>query len=139
MAQNTEKNRKSEAEEIFDEADNTGRFAGNDADAQEAKRQATENIRQDSAARRDEQQSPGAGKGTSPGDQLSGRDQNDQEARRDAAQTHDYKGEAQNVNDDEGRPMTGEDELQHARNKANEGIRQNREDSDSGTNDKLTK
>ena len=40
-----------------------------------------------------------------------------------ATQAHDYKGEAQNVNDDTGRPLE-EEELEHARNKATEGTRQ---------------
>ena len=35
------------------------------------------------------------------------------------AQSHDYKGEAQNVNDDSGRPLN-DDELERARVKANE-------------------
>ena len=37
MVQNTSKNRKSEAQEIFDQAENSGRFAGSDADAESAK------------------------------------------------------------------------------------------------------
>jgi hypothetical protein len=42
---------------------------------------------------------------------------------RDSAQVHDTKGEAQNVNDDEGRPLN-EEETEKARNKALEGKRQ---------------
>jgi hypothetical protein len=42
-----------------------------------------------------------------------------EEAHRNPAKTNDYKGEAQNVNDDTDRPL-GEEELAHARNKANE-------------------
>lgn len=49
----------------------------------------------------------------------------DAEAHRDPAQSHDYKGEAQNVNDDTGRPLN-KNEISHARNKANEGARQGR-------------
>lgn len=117
MAQNKDKNRKSKAEEIFEEADSAGRFAGNDADARIARAQAAENINQDSGSNRRERL----------------RDQNtDTEARRDGAQSHDYKGEAQNVNDDTGRPLNKE-ETEHARNKAMEGTKQNRDSSDSGT------
>lgn len=43
-----------------------------------------------------------------------------EEARKDPAQSHDFKGEAQNVNNDTGRPLTN-DELRRSRNKANEG------------------
>ena len=49
----------------------------------------------------------------------------DAEAYRDPAQSHDYKGEAQNVNDDTGRPLN-KNEILHARNNANEGARQGR-------------
>ncbi|MFL5809926.1 MAG: hypothetical protein ACJ749_10430 [Flavisolibacter sp.] len=42
-------------------------------------------------------------------DLLAGRDQ----------QSHDYKGESQNVNDDAGRALS-QDEMDHARNKANQ-------------------
>jgi len=113
MAQNTSKNRKSESQEIFEQADNAGRFAGNDTDAQSARQQAAENIRQDSRSSRVERN----------------KDENtDPEARRDPAQSQDYKGEAENVNDDTSRPLN-EDESKHARNKANEGLRQGRNDS----------
>lgn len=37
MAQNTSKNRKSESQEIFEQADNAERFAGNDTNAQAAR------------------------------------------------------------------------------------------------------
>jgi len=43
MTENTSKNRKSESQEIFEQADNAGRFAGNDNDAQSAKQQAMQN------------------------------------------------------------------------------------------------
>ena len=109
----TDKNRKSEAQEIFEQADNVGRFAGDDTDAKAAKDQAIENIRQDTMSSREERNKS---------------DENtDAEAHRDPAQTQDYKAEAQNVNDDTGRPMA-EDELDHARNKATEGMRQDRDD-----------
>ena len=113
MQQNTSKKRKSESQEIFEQADNAGRFAGNDGDAMAAHRKATENIRQDSQSSRDERD-----KGTVTGS----------EARRDTAQSHDFKEEAQNGNDDKGRPMNEED-TKKARNKANEGIRQRRNES----------
>jgi hypothetical protein len=122
--QNTNKDRKSEAQEIFDQADNAGRFAGDDNDSKTARAAAEENIKQDTGSSREERS----------GD----RDATDAEARRDRGQSHDYKGEAQNVNDDTGRPME-EGETGHARNKAMEGTRQNRDTSDSGTNDKVTK
>jgi hypothetical protein len=124
MAQNKDKNRKSKAQELFEEAENAGRFAGNDDDARAAKEQAMENIRKDTGSNRRER---------------SRQDENtDAEARGDPAQSHDYKGEAQNVNDDTGRPLN-EEELKHARNKATEGTRQNRDTSDSGTNEKTYK
>jgi hypothetical protein len=61
---------------------------------------------------------------------MSNRDRNRDrgaESKRDKAQSHDYKGEAQNVNDNNGRPMN-EEEPGKARNKATEGIRQNRDE-----------
>jgi hypothetical protein len=122
MAQNKDKNRKSEAQKIFEEADNAGRFAGNDPDAKAARSGAIENIRQDTGSNGNERN----------------KEATDAEARRDPAQTHDYKGESQNVNDDTGRPLN-EEETQHARNKAMEGTRQNRDTSDSGTNNKIYK
>jgi hypothetical protein len=94
MAENTSKQRKSESQKIFEQADNAGRFSGNDTDAQDARRQAEENILMDAQSSREE------------------RDKNentDAEARKDAAQLHDYKGEAQNVNDDTGRPLCKEE------------------------------
>ena len=118
MAQHKDKNRKSKAQEIFEEADNAGRFAGNDADAKAARGQAVENIKRDSGS-----------------NARTRKDENtDAEAGRDPAQTHDYKGEAQNVNDDTGRPLK-EGETEHARNKAMEGTRQNR--GGSGRNNKI--
>jgi hypothetical protein len=120
MAQNRNenKNRKSEAQERFEEADNAGRFAGNDTDAQAARSQAEENIRQDTGSSREERS----------GD----RNNTDEEARRDPAQAHDYKGEAQNVNidpEEEGRLGGNDRDTEHARNKATEGIRQGRSES----------
>lgn len=118
MARNPGKQRKTRAQEIADEADNAGRFAGNDADAKAAKEQAMANSRAENSSltRRE-------------GDDTGN---TDAEARRDPAQSHDYKGEAQNVNEDSGRPLNEQDVL-HARNKAQEGIQQNREGRDGGT------
>ena len=59
-------------------------------------------------------------------------DDTNNRAHRDPAQSKDYKGEAQNVNDDSGRPL--EDEaLHHARNKATEGVRQGRDNNEKQT------
>ncbi|MBD0278506.1 MAG: hypothetical protein ICV81_11170 [Flavisolibacter sp.] len=110
---NKEKNRKSEAQEIYEQADNAGRFAGDDADAKAAQETAIENIRQDTTSNREERNKD--------------QENTDAEARRDWAQTQDYKGEAQNVNDDTGRPLSDE-ETRDARNKATEGMRQQRDD-----------
>ena len=106
MSQDNSKQRKPESQKIFEEADNAGRFSGNDNDAKAAKQQATENIQKD----------------TNTASQTGGKnlENTDAEARRDPAQVHDYKGESQNVNDDNGRPLN-EEELRNARNKANEG------------------
>jgi hypothetical protein len=115
MARNTDKIRKGETQKRFDEADNAGRFAGDDVDARLAKRKAIENIKEDPVARRYKHRN----------DLNRGEENTDAEARRDPAQSHDYKGEAQNVNDDTGRPLN-EEEVKHARNKATEGRRRNR-------------
>jgi hypothetical protein len=109
----TPKNRKSESQEIFEQADNVGRFAGNDSEAKSARRQAVENIKKDTQ---------------SPENERNKDENTDAEVGRDPAQGHDYKGESQNVNDDAGRPLT-EEETNKARNKANEGLRQGRNDS----------
>ena len=53
MADNNFKNRKSEAQENFEVAENAGRFAGNDADARTARQQAEENIRRDANSGRE--------------------------------------------------------------------------------------
>lgn len=50
----------------------------------------------------------------------------DQQAHRNPNKTNDYKGEAQDVNYDNGRPLN-EQELDRSRNKATEGVRQNSE------------
>ena len=119
MAQN--KDRKSEAQKRFEQADNAGRFAGEDADAKAAWSQSIGNVRRD--------------RGTNPRHRNSN-ENTDAEAHRDPAQSHDYKGEAQNVNDDTGRPLN-EDEITHARNKANEGARQERNGRSRGRSEKI--
>ena len=110
---NNEKNRKSEAQERFEQADNAGRFAGNDADARKAKNEAlktgaTDNTGYDSKPFENQRSR------TNPD-----REGTDEAAHRGSAQADDFAGDAQNVNADSSRPLQGE-ELEHARNKANE-------------------
>lgn len=59
-----------------------------------------------------------------------------EQAHRNPAKTNDYKGEAQNVNDDTGRPLN-EGESDHARNKATEGMRQKRDDRSKSRNNSI--
>lgn len=110
---NTDKNRKSEAQERFEQADNAGRFAGNDADAQAARRSMEENIRQDTTSSSEERN-----KGT---------DRLDTPARRGTAQAQDTAGDAQNEEVDGSGRLEGKS-ADDARNKANEGIRQGRDE-----------
>lgn len=117
-SENSNKDRKSGAQEIYEQADNAGRFAGDDAGSKAAEQQASENNRQDTESNRQERNKDN--------------DFTDAEARRDPAQSQDYKGEAQNVNDDTGRPLN-EQELDHSRNKANEDQSQNRDNGNSST------
>jgi hypothetical protein len=110
---NKDKNRKTEAQERFDEADNAGRFAGNDADAQQA-RQAARN-----AGARDT-----TGYDSRPGQNERSRnnpdrDNTDEAAHRGSSNADEFAGNADNVNADSSRPLQ-DDELKHARNKANE-------------------
>jgi hypothetical protein len=112
MAENTSKHRKSESQEVFEQADNAGRFAGSDTDSKAARQLAEENITEDDQSSREERNK---------------NESTDADARRDA-QAHDYKGESQNVNDDTGRPLTRE-ETDNARDKGNEGLRQGRNNS----------
>ena len=110
---NNDKNRKSEAQERFEQADNAGRFAGNDADANEAKNEAlkagaTDNTGYDSRPFENQRSR------TNPD-----RDGTDEAAHRGSAQADDFTGDAQNVNADSSRPLQ-DDELTHAKNKANE-------------------
>ena len=123
MAQNTDKTRKGEAQERMEEAENAGRFAGDDTDSRQARQQAEQSIKSDPVSRDYER------KDEIKQNRQSQMEATDAEAHRNPAGSQDSKGEAQNVNDDTGRPMTEEEELQHARNKASEGRRQNRDDS----------
>lgn len=116
---NTSKNRKTEAQKSFEAADNAGRFAGNDTDAAAARDQAVENMQRDAASGMDVRES-------NESRAAFEREHTNADAHKDRAQTHDLKEEAQNVNDDNGRPMT-DDEAGHASNKATEGMRQGRE------------
>lgn len=111
--QNKDKNRKSESQEIFEQADNAGRFAGNDADAKAARKTANDNITQDAGSDRSERNS--------------NREDTNAEAGRDPSQSQDYKGEAQNVEDDGSGRLKG-NEASGARNKSTEGIRQGRDE-----------
>ena len=107
---NNDKHRKSEAQKTFEEADNAGRFSGGDTDAAAAREQAVEHIRQDTDSTREE------------------RDGNLGDPDRPATRTQDFIGDSQNVTDNGTRPLNDE-ELEHARNKATEGQRQERSDS----------
>lgn len=108
MAQN-EKQRKSEAQEIHEQADNAGRFAGDSPDSQAALEQSKENIRQDTGSSREERS----------GDNEADDGQRDN-------QVQDTGGDAQNVEDDGSGRLEGE-EAERARNKATEGLRQGRD------------
>lgn len=110
---NTDKNRKSEAQEHFEQADNAGRFAGNDTDAKAARQRMEEDIKQDTSS--------------NPGERNKGTDRLDTPARRTTSQAQDTAGDAQNVEVDNTGRLPGK-EADDARNKANEGLRQGRED-----------
>lgn len=111
MAQN-EKQRKSEAQEIHEQADNAGRFAGDSPDSQAALQQSVENIRQDTGSSRQERDKDGNDNGPEGGP--------------DRNQAQDTAGDAQNVEDDGSGRLEGE-EADRARNKATEGQRQGRD------------
>jgi hypothetical protein len=108
---NTNKNRKSEAQERVEQADNAGRFAGNDADARAARQRAEESIRRQSNTGRE--------------DRNEDTDQPDTPARRSTSQAQDLAGDAQNVKDGDTR-LEGR-EAEEARKKATEGMRQGRD------------
>lgn len=120
--QNMDKNRKSDARKEFEELDNAGRFAGDDAEARTARAQADEKIRRVEGAHPHQAAQP---------DELPRRDDepNDQEAHRDPAQSHDYRSEAQNVDvypESLERLSDDEKNIDHAREKAMQGIKQGR-------------
>lgn len=104
---NSGKNRKSEAQKAFDEADNARRFSGKDADANAAREQAKENIRQDANSSREERSSGTNGK--------------------DDFQLIANDGDANNVRD-EATQCLNENDVAQASRKANEGARQGRDD-----------
>jgi hypothetical protein len=113
---NNDKNRKSEIQERFDEADNNGRFAGNDEDSMKAKQNALKAGAKDTTG-----YDSGEKQNTGTGNSDTSDERTDREAHRDPNQSHDYKGDAQNVSDDFSRPLDNQDDLQHARNKAHSG------------------
>lgn len=110
---NNDKNRKSEAQERFEEADNAGRFAGNDQDARDAKQAALRTGARDTTGY-DSGPTENQRSRTNPD-----RDTTNEGGHHGSAQADDFAGDAQNVNADNSRPLQG-DELGHARNKANE-------------------
>ena len=111
---NKNKDRKSEAQERFEEADNAGRFAGDDEDARQAKAAALKGDVRDTTGYDSSPVHNESGTRSNPGDE-----QTNATAHRGSAQVQDFTGDAQNVNDGSGRPLNDE-ELGHARNKANE-------------------
>jgi hypothetical protein len=111
---NTEKNRKSEEQERFDEADNAGRFAGNDSDARDAKSNALQGGARDTTGYDSRPVQNDSGDRSQPGDAF-----NNASAHRGDSQVQDFAGDADNVNADNSRPLS-DDELGHSRNKANE-------------------
>ena len=110
---NNDKNRKPEAQKRFDEADNAGRFAGNDKESNDAKNAALQTGANDTTGY-DSRPVENKRSQYNPD-----RDGTDEAAHRGSAQADDFTGDAQNVNADNGRPLN-EDELHRARNKANE-------------------
>jgi hypothetical protein len=104
---NNEKNRKSEAQKHFEEAENAGRFAGDDVDSKRAEREAKEKVRQDTNSTRSER----------------GNEESDV---RDISNDDVFPGEADNIAADDYQRLSG-NEAEKARNKATEGLRQNRE------------
>lgn len=112
---NENKRRKSEIQERFDEADNAGRFAGGDQDAKAAKEEYLKAGAQDTTGY--EFNSPPVQNSSRDGSET-GDEGTDRDAHRNPSKSPDIKGEAQNINDDIGRPLS-DDELEHARNKAN--------------------
>lgn len=112
---NENKQRKSEMPERFNDADNAGRFAGNDKDANAAKQEYLKAGAQDTSGY--DFNSPPVQNSTRDGSEP-GDERTDRDAHRNSDKSPDIKGEAQNINDDISRPLS-DDELKHARNKAN--------------------
>jgi len=113
---NNDKQRKSEMQDRFDVADNNGRFAGNDEDSRTAMQNALQTGASDTTGY-DSSPRQNTGTGGSDTDDES----TNREAHRDPNQSHDYKGDAQNVSDDFSRPLDKEGNMDHARNKAHSG------------------
>lgn len=118
---NNDKNRKSEIQERFDVAANDGRFAGDGKESQEAKEAALKQGAKDTTGFDPYNTNYSNAGGVDTNDEAS-----DAEAHRNPSQANDYKGEAQNVNDGDGRPMdNNQEEQRHARNKAHSGSKDN--------------
>lgn len=111
---NKDKNRKSEAQDRFDDAVNAGRFAGDSDDAQKAKQKALKGKVEDTTGYDSSSVQNDNGRRGEPGDEYT-----NASARRGDADAQDFAGNAQNVNAGEGRPLN-DDELKKARNKADQ-------------------
>ena len=124
MQQNSsnEKMRKSEAQKRFEEDENAGRFAGDDADARNARAQAERAMQQQTGSRQDGNRHDMPNGGIIDGDDVRPEQGNMLEA------------EAQNINKrGQGDALQNNDNnLDQARNKATQGIREGR---DTGTSD----
>lgn len=124
MQQNSsnEKMRKSEAQKTFDEADNAGRFAGDDADARSARSNAESAIQQQAGSQQGGNRRDMPNGGIMDGDDVRPEQGNMLEA------------EAQNINKNNKADelLNNEDNLEQARNKATQGIKEGR---DTGTSD----
>ncbi|NTS43444.1 hypothetical protein HRG84_21370 [Flavisolibacter sp. BT320] len=114
---NRDKDRKSEEQKRFEQADNEGRFAGNDEEARRAKADALKGDVKDTTGYDSRPVHNDSGQRSNPGDE-----ETNATAHRGSAQVQEFTGDAQNVNDGGGRPLE-DDELAHARNKANESKR----------------
>lgn len=110
---NNDKNRKSEVQKQFEEADNAGRFAGDDQDARDAKNAALRQGATDTTGYDSGTFENKSGNRSQPDDETT-----NASAHRGDAQVQGFASDAQNVNDGGDRPMN-DDELEHARNKAN--------------------
>lgn len=108
---NLNKDRKSDAQKEYEQLENEGRFAGDDADSNAARQEAAANIMD---APRPYQPKEDRDNGF-----------NDEEANRDPNQSHTYRVEAQNDRSESPDPdlLDNREETDHARNKANEGRR----------------